>query len=297
MTKAINKTITEKNIVCDICHHNCLISENAYGFCGVRQNVKKKIVNQAYGKITALALDPIEKKPLYRFFPGSKILSVGSLGCNMLCNFCQNHHIARLRLDKIEEFQGKENRLWENYSPKALVEMAKRTKAQGNIGLAFTYNEPLINYEYIIDCAKFAKKKDSKLQIILVTNGHLNEVHREKLFPHIDAMNVDLKAFSEDFYKQMKGDFSLVKDFISKAVRYAHVELTYLLIPGLNDDPKELEEAAKWIASLKNDIPLHISRFFPQYKLVDRNATSIAAVHEAVNGAKKYLEWVFAGNV
>jgi len=144
---------------CDICHHRCKIALGAYGFCGIRQNLDGKLVNQGYGKITALALDPIEKKPLYRFYPGSAILSVGSLGCNMNCSFCQNHHIARLRLDSAEP-----NSVWESYTPKALVELAIETKKQGNRGLAFTYNEPLINYEFIIDCAKKMKEMDSELK-------------------------------------------------------------------------------------------------------------------------------------
>lgn len=287
---------------CDICHHRCKIALGAYGFCGIRQNLDGKLVNQGYGKITALALDPIEKKPLYRFYPGSAILSVGSLGCNMNCSFCQNHHIARLRLDSAES-----NSVWESYTPKALVELAIETKKQGNRGLAFTYNEPLINYEFIIDCAKKMKEMDSELKVVLVTNGHLEIAHAKKLLPYVDAANIDLKAFRKAFYTKMGGDFSLVKAFIEEAVKNCHVELCYLLIPGLNDGLDEVEEAAQWIASLDctgqgplengKDIALHISRFFPTYKLVDRAATSVSAVYEAVAVAKKHLNWVYPGNV
>lgn len=297
----------QKKITCDVCHHNCLIPEKGFGFCGTRQNLGSSIVNQAYGKVTALALDPIEKKPLYRFFPGSKILSIGSLGCNMTCSFCQNYHIAGAKLSKNHNETGIDTALWKEYSPEDLVSLAIQTKVQGNSGLAFTYNEPLINYEFIIDCAKYAKKKDSDLQIVLVTNGHLTEKYRKKLFPHIDAMNVDLKAFQTEFYTKMQGDFSLVKAFIEEAVQKAHIELTYLLIPGLNDDPTEIEEAAQWVSSLDigksryfnsaKEIPFHISRFFPTHKLIDRNATSVSAVYGAVEIAKKYLDWVYPGNV
>ncbi|MEL3908845.1 MAG: AmmeMemoRadiSam system radical SAM enzyme [Treponemataceae bacterium] len=290
-----------KKLKCTVCHHNCELLPSAMGFCGVRQNIDGKIVNRSYGLISSIALDPIEKKPLYQYFPGSSILSVGSFGCNMACDFCQNYHIAQKRLPKCDTESG------ERFTPLELVELAVRTKHRGNIGIAFTYNEPLINYEFIIDCGKIIKKTNADLKLILVTNGHLNEEYAQKIYPFVDAMNIDLKFFNESFYKKMGGNFSLVKNFISEAVKHCHVELTYLLIPHLNDTAEEVEAMASWVASLDckgtspiksgKEIPLHISRFFPTYKLTDRAPTSIASVYAAVDLAKKYLHRVYPGNV
>ncbi len=218
---------------CEVCFHHCDIPEGGRGFCGARKNRGGAVVAENYGRVTALALDPIEKKPLRRFRPGSRVLSAGSYGCNLRCPFCQNHEIswsaAALRLAGTAE----------TVSPEALVAAALRAKAQGNIGLAFTYNEPLIGWEFVRDTAALAH--EAGLVNVLVTNGTAEAPILEALLPHIDAMNIDLKGFSARRYAEvLGGDLETVKAFIARAVRACHVELTALIVPGENDTDAEM---------------------------------------------------------
>ena len=280
--------------VCDVCFRHCKLEENSTGFCGARTCLNGKIVPANYGKLTSLALDPIEKKPLKMFRPGSKVLSLGSYSCNLRCPFCQNSSISWSQ--KAFEYKDKA----EYYTPEEIVKAALDLRARGNIGLAFTYNEPLIGYEFVRDTAKLAK--EAGLENVLVTNGTATQKVLEEIAPYIDAMNIDLKAFTSSFYKNLlDGDFQMVKDFITGAVQSCHVELTTLIIPGENDSPEEMRELSAWVASLEKQfnkkISLHITRFFPAFKLTDKEATPISTIMNLVEIAKENLEFVFAGNV
>ena len=280
--------------ICDVCFRHCKLEENSTGFCGARTCQNGQIVATNYGKLTSLALDPIEKKPLKMFRPGSKVLSLGSYGCNLRCPFCQNYTISWSQ--KAFEYKDKA----ENYTPEEIVKAALDLRARGNIGLAFTYNEPLIGYEFVRDTAKIAK--EAGLENVLVTNGTATQKVLYEIAPYIDAMNIDLKAFTPRFYRDfLDGDFQMVKDFITGAVQSCHVELTTLIIPGENDNPEEMRELTAWVATLEKQankkIPLHITRFFPAFKLTDREATPVGTIMNLVEIAKENLEFVFAGNV
>ena len=280
--------------VCDVCFRHCKLEENSTGFCGARTCRNGQIVAANYGKLTSLALDPIEKKPLKMFRPGSKVLSLGSYGCNLRCPFCQNYSISWSQ--KAFEYKDKA----EYYTPEEIVKAAQDFRARGNIGLAFTYNEPLIGYEFVRDTAKLAK--EAGMENVLVTNGTATQKVLQEIGPYIDAMNIDLKAFTNRFYKNLlDGDFQMVKVFIQGAVQSCHVELTTLIIPGENDSPEEMRDLSSWVATLEKQfnkkIPLHITRFFPAFKLTDREPTPVSTIMKLVEIAKENLEFVFAGNV
>ena len=280
--------------VCDVCFRHCKIEENSTGFCGARTCRGGKIVADNYGKLTSVALDPIEKKPLKMFRPGAKILSVGSYGCNLRCPFCQNSSISWS--DKAFDFKNTAD----YYSPEEIVKTALQFRDRGNIGIAFTYNEPLIGYEFVRDTAKLSKQ--AGMENVLVTNGTATLKVLDEISPYIDAMNIDLKAFTDSFYKNLlDGDFQMVKDFIEVAVQSCHVELTTLIIPGENDSGDEMRRLSAWVAGLekqyKKTIPLHITRFFPSFKLTDKAPTPITTIMKLVETAKENLEFVFPGNV
>lgn len=270
---------------CQVCMHHCSLEPGQTGICRARKNEDGVIVCGNYGHITSMALDPIEKKPLKMFRPGSRILSVGSYGCNLRCSFCQNHEIS---------MEGPETAETVYISPRALAGKAQELKASGNIGIAFTYNEPLVGWEYVRDTAKLVK--EFGMDNVMVTNGSASCEVLEELLPYIDAMNIDLKAFREETYRKLKGDLETVKAFITRAAAMCHVELTTLIVPGENDDAAEMEEEAKWIASVGKNIPLHVTRFFPRYHMTDRNATEVRQVYRLAETAGKYLENVFVGN-
>ncbi|MCR4566716.1 MAG: AmmeMemoRadiSam system radical SAM enzyme [Pseudobutyrivibrio sp.] len=274
---------------CRVCYRHCNIKEGAYGFCGVRTCKDGQIVPENYGMLTSIALDPIEKKPLQRFMPGSNILSVGSYGCNLRCPFCQNYEIS---WSKEVEFIKKQARF---VSPEELVHIACEQKINGNIGVAFTYNEPLISYEYALDTAKLLRKNG--LKTVLVTNGMADVNVVGELFEFVDAMNIDLKGFTDYYYQDiLKGNRQMVMSLIEEAVKHCHVELTTLVVPRENDTDKEIEELSRWIASLRNDIPLHLSRFFPRFKMTDREATPVEQVYHLKDIAKEHLKYVYTGN-
>ena len=280
--------------VCDVCFRQCKIEEGQSGFCGARTCRGGQIVAANYGRLTSLALDPIEKKPLKTFHPGSMILSLGSYGCNLRCPFCQNSSISWSQ--KAFEYKDKA----EFYEPDEIVKTALDLRPRGNIGLAFTYNEPLVGYEFVRDTAKLAKKAD--LQNVLVTNGSATQKVLNQILPYIDAMNIDLKAFTDEFYRNfIGGNFQMVKDFITTATCACHVELTTLIIPGENDSEEEMQELSAWVASLENQtgkkIPLHITRFFPAFKLTDRAPTPVNKIQRLVEVARENLEFVFPGNI
>ena len=265
--------------------HHCRLAPGQWGICRARKNVNGEIVCKNYGQVSSLALDPIEKKPLKRFYPGSKILSAGSFGCNLRCPFCQNHEISMVK----PEISG------DHYlSPEELADIAVKCRSEGNTGVAFTYNEPLVGWEYVLDTAKAVK--ETGMKNVLVTNGTASPEILEQLLPYIDAMNIDLKGFRGEYYRKLGGNLSVVKEFIARAAKGCHVELTTLIVPGENDSIEEMEEEACWIASLDREIPLHISRFFPRYRMADAAATKVEKIYSLADAAREYLKYVYTGN-
>lgn len=281
----MTETGTEKKTVCQVCPHHCSLSEGQYGRCRARKKEEGRIVCVNYGRLTALMLDPIEKKTLRRFFPGKRVLSVGSFGCNLACPFCQNHEIS---------MTGPEQAQYRKLLPGELAGLAREYKTHGNIGMAFTYNEPLVGYEFVRDTARLVQEQGMKN--VLVTNGFAELSVLEEILPYIDAMNIDLKGFTEEYYRKLGGGLEPVKRFIKRAIQECHVELTMLIVPGENDSEKEMEEEAAWIASLDPGIPLHVTRFFPQYKITDRAVTDVETVYRLRETAAKYLQYVYTGN-
>ena len=272
--------------VCPVCPHHCRIPEGSFGRCRARKNEGGKVICANYGKLTSIALDPIEKKPLVFFHPGSMILSVGSYGCNLSCPFCQNYEIAAAGESDFRS-------LYE-VSPQELCSLAKRETARGNIGVAFTYNEALAGYEYVRDSARLVH--EAGMLNVLVTNGTAELPVLEELLPYIDAMNIDLKGFRPEIYRQLGGDLETVKAFITRAAQDCHVELTSLIVPGMNDDPADMEKEAEWIAQIDPRMPLHITRYFPRYKMHER-PTDIPVLRQLMKIAEKRLWRVRLGNV
>ena len=270
-------------MICTLCPHHCSIKEGTLGLCSARRNLNGKIVCDNYGKLTAIALDPIEKKPLARFHPGKKILSIGSYGCNMRCPFCQNHNISMNTTMPTEYME-----------PSRLIEYALSLKRYGNIGIAYTYNEPLISYEYIMDCSKLAKEND--LKNVLVTNGMICSEPLKALLPNIDAMNIELKGFTQEFYDFVFGDLETVKRSIEISSSICHVEVSSLIIPDLNDSEGDMEKMSSWLGRIEKNIPFHISRFSPQYNMSEKAPTSISQIYKLKEIALKHLNYVYAGN-
>ena len=284
--------MSESGLVCPVCPHRCTLSEGGTGLCRARGMRGGEIRALNYGVISSLALDPIEKKPLVRFHPGSVILSAGSFGCNLRCPFCQNWEISMSRGD---EFLGDGARI---LPPEELAELAERLRGRGNIGAAFTYNEPLIGWEYVLDTAKLLRERD--LRTVLVTNGCVNGEITERVLPYTDALNIDLKSFRPETYRdRLSGDLETVKRFIAMAAERCHVEITTLIVPGMNDSDEEIRELAAWIASLPNgrDIPLHLTRFFPRYRMTDRGPTERRSVLRLASVAGELLNCVCPGNM
>jgi len=267
---------------CRLCPHECRIAEGKTGICRVRQNRGGVLYALTYSQVTSINLDPIEKKPLYHFHPGSWILSLGALGCNLACAFCQNWEISQDTMPT------------RTLTPQQAVDLAQREPR--NIGLAYTYNEPLIWYEYVHDTAKVAR--EAGLKNVLVTNGYVNEEPLRQLLPVIDAMNVDVKSFSEEFYRTLcKGKAAPVR----RTVEIAHaagclVELTNLIIPGYNDAEADLRALVDWVASVDPAIPMHFSRYHPAHKL-EAPPTPVATLETAYRIARDKLQYVYLGNV
>lgn len=268
---------------CYLCPHNCVIEDGNFGKCNVRINQNGSLYTINYGEITAIALDPIEKKPFYNYMPGANILSVGSFGCNFTCGFCQNYNVSQSVAQS-------------NYIAKeSLVEQA--SSLNDNIGIAFTYNEPSIWYEYVYDCAKLLKETSKDSSVALVTNGYISEKPLRSLLPYVDAMNIDLKTFNDKSYKKMcGGSLKPVLNTIEIAASVCHVEVTTLLVSGQNDNLDEIEEIANFLSEINPNIPLHLSRYFPRYKATSP-ATEISFMHKAKSIAQKHLNIVILGNI
>ena len=283
--KLWEKHENDGKLKCLLCPHSCLISPGARGVCGVRENHGSEILPVTYGVISGYALDPIEKKPLYHFYPGRSILSVGSYGCNLKCDFCQNFHISQnVHPDSSRHM-----------SPEELVRQA--LKAPGNSGLAYTYNEPVIWYEYVNDCAGLASAKG--LYNVMVTNGYVNSEPLAGLIKFIDAFNIDLKAFSKEFYRRYTGaTLAPVLEAIKMVASSGrHLEITTLIITGLNDSADEMRREAEWIAlNAGRQVPLHLSRYFPMYRRTNP-PTSPETILRLKEIADEYLDFVYTGNL
>lgn len=280
-------TQKDNKIQCNICPRDCILKEGQAGFCQIRKNIGGEIVMTSYGYNTGLAVDPIEKKPLYHFYPGSKVLSFGTLGCNMGCQFCQNWHISKSKGDpKINHTE-----------PEKIVKLAKEL---GCKSVAFTYNDPVIFFEYAIDTAKLCR--DEGIKTIAVTAGYINPEPRKEFFTYMDAANIDLKAFSERFYKKnCLAHLEPILDTIKYVKNNTNcwLELTTLLIEGENDSDEELKKECQWIVeNLGFDTPLHFSAFHPDYKFMDKPVTKISTIMRAYEIAKNAgLKYVYTGNV
>jgi pyruvate formate lyase activating enzyme len=274
----------EGRVRCLLCPNGCRIEPGAYGRCRVRRNDAGVLVAAAYGRIAAAHLDPVEKKPLYHFYPGRQILSVGTTGCNLGCQFCQNWELSQAGIGDVPS---------ELVTPEAALHMARDA---GSIGIAYTYNEPLINYEWVRDTAALAHEQG--LANVLVTNGYINPEPWRELLPLIDAANIDVKAFDDVFYRQCCGGrlAPVLETVEMMAQRKKHVEVTMLLVPGLNDGEREIDALAGWLAGINPAIPLHISHYFPQYRM-ERPATDTKVLMHACAVAAGKLQHVYMGNV
>jgi len=267
-------------IKCTLCPHNCLISEGGLGICKQRKNINGKLISLNYSKITSLGIDPIEKKPLYHFMKGTKTFSLGSMGCNFSCKFCQNYRIA------------KEEVYYQKLEPKEAVEKALNNNMKS---IAFTYNEPTVWYEYVLETAKLAKKNN--LKTICVTNGFINSEPLEMILDYIDAFNVDLKAFDSNFYKDLcGGNLEPVLNSIKTIYEKAHLEITTLVIGGERGNVEDIEKIIKWISKLERKIPLHLSRYFPAY-MMKEPPTDIDILIKFKKIGSKYLDNIYIGNV
>jgi pyruvate formate lyase activating enzyme len=277
------KTSNNK-IQCLLCPHYCKIAEGDTGICGVRKNSGKKIELITYGVISGHSLDPVEKKPLYHFFPGKNILSIGSYGCNMRCDFCQNWHIS-------QNIAGEFSR---RTSPEEILN--ETMSVSNNVGIAFTYNEPVIWFEYVRDVALLVKSKN--LYTVMVTNGYVSREPLEEYVRFIDAFNVDLKAFNNNFYKKIAGaGLEPVKETLHTIIKAGrHLEITSLIVPGQNDSESEMKNQVNWIADeLGTDVPFHLSRYFPMYKRKDPTTPhdTLIRLYEI---ARSRLQYVYLGN-
>jgi len=290
MKKAIlYEKLKDNKVCCEACYHHCLISDKETGICGVRQNIDGDLYLLVYGRAISVNIDPIEKKPLFHFLPGQKAFSLGTMGCNFACDFCQNWEISQIprNLDLIHT--------GEEWEPKKVVKYCKDNKIPI---IAYTYNEPSIWAEYALDTMKLAKKEGIKN--IWVSNGFISEKSLNLIAPYLDAINIDLKSFSNNFYQKIcKGQLNPVKENIKKIWKMGiWEEVTTLIIPGLNDSEKELKQIAKFLVKISKDIPWHISAFYPCYKMLDIIPTPEETLISAYEiGKKAGLKYVYTGNI
>jgi len=275
---------SSKGVKCWLCPWECEIEDGALGRCRARRANGDKLIAESYGMVTSICVDPIEKKPLKRFHSGSLVLSVGLYGCNFHCPFCQNHHIS---MEKAEA----------HYVSAEDIAMLAEKYAQdnNNVGVAYTYNEPLIAYEYVLDCAKLIHAR--QLKNVVVSNGCINEEPFKEILPHIDAFNIDLKGSAEFYRDKLGGDLEIVKNNIRLAAEQCHVEVTTLIIPEENDTDEEMEDLARFLSSIRPDIPLHLTRFIPQYKYAHKQPTGIKTMFRLKEVAGRHLQDVSLGNL
>ncbi len=269
-----------KFLRCELCPNFCLIAEDKVGRCLGRKNIGGKLYALNYGAVVSMGVDPMEKKPLYHFYPGEEIFSVATYGCNLLCPFCQNWEIS-------QKYQPARY-----FTPENLVKEAKNSNANF---IAYTYTEPIIWFEYLLDVMKLAQAKGIKN--VLVTNGMINEEPLKEILPYVDAMNIDLKSIREEFYKEfIKGDLNTVLNTIRIAKKSCHIELTNLLIPGKNTSEEEIRDLVNFVADLGKETVLHFSRYFPHYK-ISIPPTSVETLKKAERIGKEKLYYVYVGNI
>lgn len=274
--------LAQNKVHCHLCPQECIISNDKKGACRVRINKGGILFSEVYGKTTSIALDPIEKKPLYHYHPGEYILSLGTKGCNFHCTFCQNWHISQDVEVPTEDITSEE--------------IIEKTKGLNSFGIAYTYNEPFIWYEFVLDTARLARKNG--LENVLVTNGYVNMAPLEEMLPFIGAMNIDIKSIDEDFYRKIcKGRLKPVLDVIKRSRKSCHIELTNLIIPTLNDSESSIRRLVDWVCeNVGPDVPLHFSRYFPCYKM-SLPSTPRPTLEMAKRIAQEKLRHVYLGNV
>ncbi len=286
----------ENRIRCLLCPHECVLSEGGTGRCRVRTNRYGVLRAVSYGHVSSVSLDPVEKKPLAHFYPGSYILSVGGWGCNLGCQFCQNHEISQQGVPVLKNTGRKTLRGDRVFSSDELVALALETLHEGNIGIAYTYNEPFCGYEFMFDTAR--KVRDAGLKNVIVTNGYVLREPLERILPYVDAMNIDLKAFTDRFYRKIcGGTIEPVLDAIRIAAGRTHVEITTLVIPGLNSSPEEIDALASWIAAISPDIPLHLNRHHPDWKMTEPEPITRDDLFALSAVARNRLVNVHVGNI
>lgn len=277
--------------ICDVCPRHCHLGPGALGACRARRSLGGTVAPEGYGRVTSIALDPVEKKPLARFMPGTYVVSVGGYGCNLRCPFCQNWEISQA---------GEKDVRWREVMPDELVSLAAEARRRDPrvLGIAYTYNEPLVCWEYVRDCARLAH--EAGLVNVLVSNGCVEPGVLDGLTGLVDAANIDLKGFSDAFYDACgaaPGSFSRVRATIERlaADPTCHLEVTTLVIPGMNDSEGEAEAIARWLAGL-GDVPYHVTRFFPCWRMADRPPTPVSTVRHLADVARRHLAHVFVGN-
>lgn len=271
---------------CELCPHRCLISKDRSGICDIRKNISGRLMAMTYGKVSSMSLDPMEKKPFYHFKPGKSVLSFGSVGCNLGCQHCQNFSISQA---------GPDSFLLRDVPPE---DVPKLVRSSGSNGISWTYNEPTMWIEFVIDSGRLCKKQG--MFTTFVSNGYMNEGPMRQLKGIVDAMNIDVKGFTEEFYKKIcKAKLAPVLDSVKVAKELGiHVELTYLIIPGKNDSKDELERFCEWSVAVDKDMPVHFSRFHPDYKMMDVPPTPTSTMERACAIAKeKGIRFAYVGNM
>lgn len=274
----------DNSVTCMLCPNKCNLEIGENGKCNVRTNLNGDLYTSNYCKISSISLEQISKQPIKKFMEYSVVLAVGSKGCNFSCKYCNNWVISQ------------DDPILMSITPGELVQKAYNMKKNGNVGISYTYNEPTIWYEFVFESCILAK--ENGLKNILVTNGYINQEPLKNLLPFIDAINIDLKAFNNSFYKEIcNGDLEPVKKTIITALKHCHVELTFLVIPGINDSHEDFHKMCQWIGNVSKDIPIHIIRFFPYHKLKDISSTSLESLQQLEKIALIYLKNVFISNV
>ena len=283
------KTMEDNKVRCFLCNHHCMISDGKYGMCNVRENKAGILYTHAYGELIAQSIDPIEKKPLYHFFPGSRSFSIAAIGCNFQCGFCQNWQISQAKEAEALDLRPQE------VKPDEVVKQAKRSTSAS---ISYTYTEPTIFFEYAFEIGQLAKKEG--LYNVFVTNGYMTEEMIQMIHPYLDAANIDLKSFNDDYYRKVcKGKLSPVLKSIERMKKLnIWVEVTTLVLSGQNDSEEELRKIAGFLAGIDKSIPWHISRFHPQYKMEDLESTPMKVLDRAYEiGKEAGLRYVYLGNV
>ena len=283
------ESTSENGVRCNLCNHRCKIKEGRRGICGVRKNRGGKLYSFVYGKIIAEHIDPIEKKPLFNFLPGSRAFSIGTVGCNYHCKHCQNSDISQYPHEHGGEVIGQDR------NPDQIVTAAKAADCET---IAYTYTEPTIFYEFAYDTAVLARKEGIKN--VFVSNGYMSSEAARQIAPYLDAINIDLKAFTDKFYKEVCGARlnPVLETILLMKELDVWVEVTTLIIPGLNDGEQELRDIARFVKSVGPEIPWHVSQFYPAYKLLDRPLTPVATLRRAREiGMEEGLRYVYEGNV